>query len=364
MSKNNNIPMPRTSFMKRALKLFARNADNHASLPMGSGVNVWGSAEWFRSPLVGKYSDTYFYTITNKIFSALHNCRFVDNSDTESVTELCRFLEREIVHIVWNYWKNGIIVCEENKDGWLIIDHYKTDKEGLVEVPSKKNWIIVYSDLYKVKRLSTFEVIQSELGYMDRIGSAEDFLTSTYGCVNLITGTTMPMSVAEKEELNKQLKTSLGTTADKDQFVISQAKDLSVNHIDFDVKGLGLDEKMKREYLLLADFFNVPKNILSSDTDSTYENQRAALRRFYSDCISPLCEVVLELGRAIIVQGADLVPASSLTFTFDNVPEISSEAEFVSEVKALLEIVADTNLDGISARKIREIINKKIEDYQ
>lgn len=342
-------------------KIFSRNS-KYANLPLGSGVNVWGTHKWFNTPLVGKYSDVYFYTIINKIFAALKNCRFVDNSDTEFVTDIKDFLEREITHIVWNYWKDGIIVVEETRKGYLVVDEYETDKNGVVKM--QKNWTVLYSDMYKLKRLSTFEILKSELLFMDKIGSASDFLTSTYGTVCLITGTTMPMTAQEKEELNTQLKSSLGITADKQQFIISQSRNLDMKTIDFDIKGLALDEKMKDQYLVIADYFNVPKNLLSGDTDSTYENQKAALKRFYSDCISPLCEVVLQLGRMLISDSTELIPSTELTFTFDNVPEISLESEFVSSIRDLLEIAKDDTLSPASRAKLRELIDKKIEDYQ
>lgn len=345
----------------RVKKLFSRN-DNHAQYPLGSGVSVWGTQQWFRSPLVGKYSDIYFYTIINKIFSALHNCRFVDNSDTAFITDIKDFLEAEITHIVWNYWKDGFVIIETSRRGYSVVDKYQLNKNG--EVILEKNQIVYYGDLYKLKRESTFNILTSEINLIDKFGSAMDFLTSTYGSMCLISGNTMPMSVDEKEELNNQLKTSLGITADKQQFVISQSKDLHFEKIDFDLAGLGLDDKMKDNYLLLADFFNVPKNILSSDTDSTYENQKAALKRFYSDCISPLCEIVLTIGRMLIANSNVLLPSNQLTFVFDNVPEISTEAEFVESIKSLLEIAANEHLSPASRLRINEIINQKIEDYQ
>lgn len=351
-----------SKFTDNIKKVFSQNTPNHAELPMGSGVNVWGTQQWFKSPLVGKYSDIYFYTIINKIFSGLRNCRFVDLSDTDFVSTIRDFVEGEITHIVWNYWRDGYVVVESTKKGYAVVDNNKTDKDGVVILG--KNQYVYYGDLYKLKRESTFNILQSELALMDRTGSASDFLTSTYGSMCLITGNTMPMSKAEKEELNTQLKTSLGITADRNQFVISQAKDLNFRDISFDVKGLALDEKIKDQYLLLADYFNVPKNILSSDTDSTYENQKAALRRFYSDCISPLCEIVLSIGRMLIMQSNIMIPSTELTFVFDNVPEISCESEFVQSINDLLSIVSNENLSPSARRKLQDIINQKIEDYQ
>lgn len=351
-----------SKFTDNVKRFFSRN--NMGNMPYGSGVNVWGSVTNFGGVVSGKYSDIYFYAIINKVFNALHNCRFVDNTDTYFVTDIKDFLEKEITHMVWNYWKDGIIVVSKDNFGYSVIDAYKKDNWGKVVVPNNAIWYIVYSDLYKVKRLSTFQIIQNELCFMDRMGSALDFLTSTYGSVCLISGSTMPIGTTEKEELNKQLKTSLGITADKNQFIISQAKDMKMDKIDFDINGLALDQKLKDQYLLLADYFNVPKNILSSDTDSTYENQKAALKRFYSDCISPLCEVVLQIGREIIIDSNELVSSNDLTFVFDNVPELSMETEFVESIQGLLNIVSNDSLSEESKRKITEIINKKVEDYQ
>lgn len=115
---------------------------------------------------------------------------------------------------------------------------------------------------------------------------------------------------------------------------------------------------------MLADFFNVPKNILTTDTDSTYENQSAALKRFYTDCIAPLCEVILEVGRMIIRQSYELVPSEDLSFVFDNVDVLRDTEKFSAEIRSLLDLVESESLDEESKSKLRDVISNKIADFQ
>lgn len=172
------------------------------------------------------------------------------------------------------------------------------------------------------------------------------------------------MNASDKEQLNRELKTNLGITADKNQFIISQGRDLQMHQFSFDMAGLDLAGKLDKQYLLLADFFNVPKNILTTDTDSTYENQSAALKRFYTDCIAPLCEVILEVGRMIIRQSYELVPSEDLSFVFDNVDVLRDTEKFSAEIRSLLDLVESESLDEESKSKLRDVISNKIADFQ
>ena len=137
-----------------------------------------------------------------------------------------------------------------------------------------------------------------------------------------------------------------------------------MKQFSFDMGGLDLQGKLDKQYLLLADFFGVPKNILTTDTDSTYENQNAALKRFYTDCIAPLCEVVLEVGRMIIRNSFEIVPSEDLSFTFDNVDCLNDTSKFVEDITGLLNILANENLSDGAKSRLQDVINKRIEDLQ
>jgi hypothetical protein len=338
-------------------RIFRKNAQ---TTPIGN-TNVWGMQQWFKSPYVGKFSDVYFYSLINKMFGGLDNSRFINNGNSGLVDSVKDFLNDNAKHLIWNYWRDGIIVVDIRD--LSIVEDYRKDKIGAVTDYDYKNWVVIYSDTYTLKRLSTFDIIKNELCFLDRLGTAEDFLTSTYGSVCLITGKTMPMSTKDKEDLNLQLKTSLGITPEKQQFIISQSKDLSMEQFNFDLAGLNLEGKIRDQYLLLADYFNIPKNILTTDTDSTYENQNAALKRFYTDCISPLCEVLLRVGKEILIRSNELIPTTDLSFTFDNVDCLSTDSVFIETINGLLEIASNDALSASNKARINDIITKKIEEY-
>ena len=58
-------------------RIFKRNA------PQREVQNsiLFGNYQWFNSPVVGKYSDIYFYSLINKMFNGLDNSRFVNNQN-------------------------------------------------------------------------------------------------------------------------------------------------------------------------------------------------------------------------------------------------------------------------------------------
>lgn len=344
------------------LKRFFTRNDSNDNLPLGSNLNVWGTQSFFNQPLVGKYSDIYFWSLVNKIFNGLNNSRFVNNGNTLFVDDVKNFLNREVRHIIWNYWKDGIVVVDIT-DEYFIVDDYKKNAKGEVIVPNRAEYIVYYADTYLLKRISRFQIIRNELMLIDKFASALDFLTSTYGSVCLISGKEFPMNTRDKEDLNRQFKTNLGITADKQQFIVG-GKDLNMHQFNFDMSGLDLQGKLDKQYLMLADFFGIPKNILTTDTDSTYENQNAALKRFYTDCLSPLCEVVLEVGRMIIRNSYELVSSDDLSFKFDNVDCLNDTEKFISDIKGLLEIAGNENISQSAKAQITDIINRKIEEYQ
>lgn len=342
--------------------LFSRNDKGTATI--NESVNQsWGGWQWFNAPRVGKYSDVYFYSIINKIFNGLDNSRFTNNGEAFEVDEIATFLNDNAKHIIWNYWRDGYVVIDYTDEYFVWDAAIQKDAMGQVMIPSNREWFVVYSDTYILKRKSHFGIVKNELDFLDRLGNSLDYLTSTYGSVGIITGKTMPMNATDKEELNEQLKNNLGITRDRQQFIISRGTDFDIKQFSFDMAGLDLGGKIKDQYLLLADFFNVPKNILTTDTDSTYENQNAALKRFYTDCISPICEVILAVGRGLVTRLDVLQPSTDLSFTFDNVEVLNNDEAFLATVERLTEVIGKTD-DEAAKSALKAILQRKIEKYQ
>lgn len=342
-------------------RVFKRNAPQRE---MQNSV-LFANYQWFNSPVVGKYSDIYFYSLVNKMFNGLDNSRFINNSTSATLDGIADFLNKNAKHIIWNYWRDGFVIVDYTDPTYLFVYDGVVQKNinGEPIVPTGKDWLIHYADTYILKRKSCFDIISNELCFLDRLASSLDFLTSTYGSVGIITGKTMPMNAMDKEELNEQLQQNLGITRDRKQFIISRGNDFDIKQFSFDMAGLDLQGKIDKQYLLLADYFNIPKNILTTDTDSTYENQNAALRRFYTDCISPLCETILLVGRELVVVSNDYTPADELSFTFDNVSEINNDEVFLTTVERLSNVISSVEDEGVK-QMLNEILYKKVEEYQ
>lgn len=342
-------------------RIFTRNAPRREV----QNSILFGNYQWFNSPVVGKYSDIYFYSLINKMFNGLDNSRFVNNSTSATLDIIADFLNKNAKHIIWNYWRDGFVIIDYTEPTYLFVYDGIIQKNANGEpiAPNDREWLIHYSDTYILKRKSCFDIIKNELCFLDRLASSLDFLTSTYGSVGIITGKTMPMNTQDKEELNEELKQNLGITRDRKQFIISRGNDFDIKQFSFDMAGLDLQGKIDKQYLLLADYFNIPKNILTTDTDSTYENQSAALKRFYTDCISPLCEIILAVGRELVVASNDFTPADELSFTFDNVTELNNDEVFLSTVERLNNVINSTEDETVKGM-LTDILLKKVEEYQ
>ena len=328
----------------------------------------WLAWNWFSSPNIGKYSDVYFYTLIKKVFNGLSNVRYINLTSNFQLDTLTDFLTNHIQDIVWLTWKDGYVVINETSGEYSLITQspsqpVRTDTYGKVIIPSGKHWIVFYTYPYRLQRKSDFQIIREQLHFIDRLAGSMDFLTSTYGSVGIITGKTMPLNTQDKQELSEQLKQSLGITRDKQQFIIARGNDFDIKQFSFDLSSLDLSGKLKDQYLLLADYFNIPKNILTTDTDSTYENQEAALKRFYTDCITPLAEMVLSIGQSVLLEMTELFPSDSITFTIDNVEVINQDKNTIEALVSLTDLVAKTDDPGIRVRLL-DRIRKKIDDWK
>lgn len=344
--------------------LFKKSTNNHAELPNGSGVNTWGFNKFFGDTVVGKYSDVYFYSIINKLLGGVANIRFDNLGDSEIVSEVAWFLNNNYSEILWRLWRDGFVIidCYDDKQ-FFIIEEYTIDAKGNISVVGNKDYVVFYSKTKRLCGLTDFEIIKSNLRLIDKFSSAQDFLTSTYGAMCLISGGSMPMNAKDKDDLNAQLKTNLGITANKSQFIVSQSKDINMQTVSFDVAGLALSEKIKEQVAAIADYFCIPKDILNFKESSTYENQESAQKRFYQDAVIPLCEVLLELGREIIINSMTIIPSSELSFSTDNVSCLSQIKDFAEQVNILAALLK-TDISDETKKSISDKIDYLVNNYQ
>jgi hypothetical protein len=298
-----------------------------------------------------RYADAYLWLILNRIFAGLKNVRFTagERWDTnDRVKELTKWLDVAAPLAVWLWWHYGVAAVTfdaHNLPHLIGKDGLKFDRDGLV-VGAK---CAVYSPQYIFERRSHFAIVAENIANLDRLKNAEDYLTTSLGALGIISGKGAPIYKEDKDQFNKDLKKDYGITSDKYQILLFDS-DVNFQQLNLPIKDLALSDKIKEEIKLLAGFFNVPYDLIPFAGASTYANQAEAVRQFYSTCISPLAEVVLQLGREIILNTHNfLMPADYLTFTIDNVPELAddrtAEIEYKLKVADLIKRMKEAGLD-------------------
>ena len=294
-------------------------------------VQTWGAVNFFSQFTSSKkYSDMYLWLIVSRIFRGLQNIRYelspeVNGRARMSLESLLRFFNTNLQTLVWQLWQNGFVVIEKNNLGnWYAVPYDDIRLDGYGAVQDYRN--VVYSEAYMYMRKSDIQVVRENLNAINDYKNADIYLTKTFGAFGILSGTDLGINAADKEELQRNLKSHAGTTEAKDQFVISSSP-LNFHQIDFKIKDLALDDKVKQEIMALAGYFGVPYDLIPMSGKSTYDNQRQAIIDFYRNCVTPLAEVVLSLGRYVIRhdKAYTLIPTEALTFTIDNVAELADD---------------------------------------
>lgn len=341
----------------------SRKAQNSVNKPLPFGaVNFFSQFTTSK-----KYSEMYFWMIAARIFKGLQNVNFGTSKETTTrsatmLQPLIQFLNRELQTLVWSLWNNGYIVIERNERGaWYIVDNSKIQIGGDRQVIGHD--FVVYSEPYMYEAKTDIQAVRECLNALDVYKNADIYLTKTFGAFGILSGKEMGINAADKEELQNQLKMHAGVTESRDQFLISNSA-LDFHQIDFKIKDLELGNKVKEELQALAAYFCVPYDLLAVSGKSTYDNQEQAVIDFYRNCISPLAEVVLSLGRYTIMRDPKLkdVPPSALTFGIDNVAELADDRTAKVDYKLkVVDLAAKMRDLGL---KIPEYITNELEDEE
>lgn len=348
--------------------IFKKNQVNQMpSLGTAGMLRWWG-------PQGKKYSDAYTWIIFNKIFSGVKNVQFTYDiaklhisKDTKegSLAELdniCSFLNTNANMLLWLYWSYGYIVTSKNKKDRFIIPDYaklRRDANGMILDYD----IVLYSEPYRLTGKSDFCTIRENVSNLDDLKNSENYLTTSLGALGVMSGKSMPINPSEKKEFLDDLKKNYGTTSDKYQ-ILMFTNEVSLQQLNLPIKDLQLMEKIVNEMMFLAGYFNVPYDLIPFFGKSTYANQEQAMVSFYRNCIAPLAECLLEIGRYMIRKNTTAlreVPSDVLTFTIDNVPELqddrTADIEYKTKVAQMLKAVHDAGID-INEQPYIDMINE------
>lgn len=204
------------------------------------------------------------------------------------------------------------------------------------------------------------EVIKDHIDRLDRLVNADDYLTQSLGALGILSGTTLGLTPQDKKDFLDGIKRNVGITREQYQFIV-MSNPVDFKQVNLPIADLKLSEKVKDELQVIAGQFGVPYDLIPLSGKSTYDNQEQAVVSFYRNCISPLAEMVLDLGRYTLrVRSQELIPSRALTFTLDNVPELKHdrqdlEAKIERDTK-IVDLISKAEMAGIDLQHYKDIL--------
>lgn len=306
-----------------------------------------------------KYSDAYLWMIFRKIFDGLANVQYVVETRDNGYDKLERVaasLTSNIKTIVWLWWNYGYVIINKEKDGrFTFPDYSKLRKDKQNNIILEKWQVAIYSDSYIFSRRSDIEILANDVLILDIFKNGLDYLTRSLGALGILSAKDLPMTEEDKDDFNKKLKEKYGITQEQFQIILSSTP-MDFKQMVLPIKDLALDERIKDEVKILAGYFGVPYDLLPISGQSTYANQEQAIRQFYSNCISPLAEIGLALGRQMVKEDRGLlIKSDKLTFRIDNVPELEDDRTASVEYKLkVAELTAKLREQGLDTTEYDE----------
>lgn len=295
----------------------------------------------------GDWADPYIWSIIQYIFNGLRNVQYTFPQDNKLTT----FLDNNLLNLVWLYWNYGYIVVDVDKKGnYNIPDYSKIRKDSNGRVVGYK--CVYYSDKYLFEGKTDIQIVRKLLKEISNYKDAIQNLTNNYGAIGILSGGNLPVNPQEKQDFIDNLKSRYGIGSDKNNILVTTMP-LNFSVMQFPVSQLELDEKVKEAYTLLCNYFQVPVDLIFGQ--ATYQNATQAIKNFYSNCISPLAEIVLKVGRYCVKIQTELIPSEKLSFRIDNVPEIIESVRNVDNeyVKQLLENIKQMDELAIDSTNLK-----------
>lgn len=311
-----------------------------------------------------RFADSYVMQVLGLIFRGLRNVRYcVDeefaHSNTKDVEKIADFFNREIQQLVWDAWQYGYIVIEQGESGlYYVPNHTKIHTDKRREVIGYD--LVTYTESYRFLGKSDMEVIKDHIDRLDRLVNADDYLTQSLGALGILSGTTLGLTPQDKKDFLDGIKRNIGITREQYQFIV-MSNPVDFKQVNLPIADLKLSEKVKDELQVIAGQFGVPYDLIPLSGKSTYDNQEQAVVSFYRNCISPLAEMVLDLGRYTLrVRSQELIPSRALTFTLDNVPELKHdrqdlEAKIERDTK-IVDLISKAEMAGIDLQHYKDIL--------
>lgn len=267
------------------------------------------------------FADILLYSIVGKIFNSLNNVRWFTTETDYLADDIINFVNNNSQLLIYHYWYSGYATIIIEKNGRIRLPYtneIRKDNNGYV---ANANAVTIYSQPYQIERKSHLQIIQPLLASINSTCNNGDFLTSNLGALGILSGKSMPISPAAKDDVQEKLRKQYGLGEDKFQFIVSNTE-LEYKQIQIPVTHAQLNDTLTEQTKMLCRYFNLNPDLIMAG--STFSNQAEAIRAFYHDCIMPLAEVLLLLARNLYIKQSNANrPSTIITYDMSNVPEFN-----------------------------------------
>lgn len=322
------------SFIDRVFRTTRKNAVQ---------INQLNKQAWYPWLLPIKKGDKpignfLLQAIFNQIWRGISNITFEDMSKGKSLTPeaIVNFIDDNAIILVNQYNRLGYICVFYNKDRkyWIPQDSdIKFDINGRI---INKYAVVLYSPQYQSERSSLYKLSFPIIAEMNKIAGSDSYLTETLGCFGILSGKDMPISAAEKENLQKGMSEQYGIADDKYKFMITN-NPVTFTQVDSKIRELGFQDKIKTLYKYLANLWGIPLPLLFDDA-STYHNVSESRLSFYETTIRYYAEILLKVARELLTASGEFIPQSTINYRIENVEGLDKTiSETCAERTALLE---------------------------
>lgn len=328
-----------------------KNAINVNDLDTNARICI---SDWFGGKK-GKlpFSNFYLQLVLNKIYQGLQNVLFYTTDIDYLGNDICNFFDKNCSILIHSYFQNGYICVINDKNGLRLPYQNELRIDGTTGYIQNRNAICIYSDYYSINRQTHFSIIKPILKSLDTNSNNSLFASDNLGALGILSSKSIPLSPAGKEELNQHLM-KYGLSEDQFRFILTN-QEMSYTPINLPIKDLDFSGKVDKDLKYIAQFFNVPIDMVFGE--SSYANQEQAILLFYENCIAPLAEILLKLARTTYVYlDTKLTPSTIVTYKVVGVPQLESSIMKESEEQIkYLELLDKLNDMGID---VSDEINK------
>ena len=293
------------------------------------------------------FSNFFLQLVLGKVYQGLQNVLFYTTDIDYIASDITNFVDKNCSILVNSYFKYGYAaVIADPKKKTIRLPYQNEIKLNANGEVITRDAIVIYSEPYVINRQTHYSIIGPILKSLDTHANNGMFAAANLGALGLLSGSSIPLSPAAKQELQQTFSRDYGVADDQFKFIITNAE-MKYTPIDLKLKELDFSGNIKDNLRYICNFFNVPVDMVFGE--STFSNQEQAIILFYENCIQPLSEMLLKLARTSFIYLDDnLTPSTIMSYKVVGVPQLQSSVAKESEEQIkYLELLDKLNEMGV-----------------